>query len=62
MSIFTHESPLASQVRLATSRNDDMAIFGGRPALGCEYRVGFDGEGRILALDLRCTLQVCVRV
>ncbi len=39
-------------VRLVNTRNADMAMVGGRCEMLFTYNVGFDGQGRILALDV----------
>lgn len=44
------------QVRLATNRNVDMAMNGGRCYTETEYSVGFDSEGKITALDIKVYL------
>ncbi len=46
------------QVRLAANRNADMAMIGGRCQVDVTYSVGFDEEGRLLALDLEHVLTV----
>lgn len=43
-------------MRLATTRNADMAMFGGRMHTYITYDVGFDDEGRVLALNIHGTL------
>jgi len=44
------------QVRLALNRNTDMALCGGRPEYDVTYDVGFDDQGRLLAVDIKCVL------
>ncbi len=43
---------LQRPVKLVLSRPQDMRIHGGRSPYHARFRVGFDGEGRILALEL----------
>ncbi len=46
------------QVRLAANRNVDLAMIGGRCDADVTYSVGFNEEGRLLALDLHHVLTV----
>ncbi len=43
---------LGHPVKLRLDRDDDMVVTGKRHDFESEYRVGFDGEGRLLALDV----------
>ncbi len=43
---------LQRPVKLMLSRPQDMRMHGGRSPYQASFRVGFDGEGRIMALDL----------
>ncbi len=42
---------LGRPVKLRPDRDDDMAITGKRHDFVCDYEIGFDGDGRILAVD-----------
>ncbi len=44
---------LRRPARLILSKDDDMVMTGKRNPFENEYRVGFDGEGRILALEVK---------
>ena len=41
------------QVRLATNRNQDLRMNGGRAEVEAEYDIGFDNTGRIHALEIQ---------
>ena len=45
-----------AQVRLATNRNQDMRMNGGRAETQVEYDIGFDDTGRIHALEIQVTI------
>lgn len=42
-------------MRLATNRNQDMRMNGGRAETEVEYDIGFDDTGRIHALEIQVT-------
>ena len=43
-------------MRLATNRNQDMRMNGGRAETEVEYDIGFDDTGRIHALEIQVTV------
>ncbi|CAD7700908.1 unnamed protein product [Ostreobium quekettii] len=45
---------LRKPVRLCLDRDEDMKITGQRHAFIAKYRVGFNKDGRIIAVDLKC--------
>ena len=44
------------QVRLAVNRNQDLAMNAGRAAVEVEYDIGFDAEGKLLAVEMQAYL------
>ena len=47
-------------MRLATNRNQDMRMNGGRAETEVEYDIGFDDTGRIHALEIQVTLSAAL--